>query len=44
MPYIFIWAGFVFRKIETANITRLSQGVIEKHFATIRGAIPKQIV
>ena len=44
MPYIFIWAGFVYRQIKEANITRLSQGVIEKCFATKRRTIPKPIV
>ena len=44
MPYIFIWAGFVYRYIQDVNITRLSQGVIEKCFATKRRAIPKPIV
>ena len=44
MPYIFIWAGFVYRQMKQVNITRISQGVIEKCFATKRRAIPKPIV
>ena len=44
MPYIFIWSGFVYRQMDGANITRLSQGVIEKCFATKRRTIPKPIV
>jgi hypothetical protein len=44
MPYIFIWSGFVYRQMDGANITRLSQGVIEKHFGTKRREIPKPIV
>ena len=43
MPYIFIWSGFVLQ-MDGANITRLSQGVIEKHFGTKRWEIPKPIV
>ena len=37
MPYIFVWGGFVFRGID--NMTRLTQGCIEKHFATCKRAI-----
>ncbi len=44
MPYIFIWSGFVYRQMDGENITRLSQGVIEKHFGTKRREIPKPIV
>ena len=44
MPYIFIWSGFVYRQMDGANITRLSQGVIEKHFGTKRRELPKPIV
>jgi hypothetical protein len=36
-PYIFIWAGYVFRGMETQqNITRITQGSIEKYFGTIK--------
>jgi len=44
MPYIFIWSGFVYREMDGTQITRLSQGVIEKHFGTKRREIPKPVV
>jgi hypothetical protein len=41
MPYIFIWAGYVFRGINATDqyghtITHITQGCIEKHFGTIK--------
>ena len=41
MPYIFIWAGFVFRGLKTKGkngetITHTTQGSIEKHFGTTK--------
>jgi hypothetical protein len=41
MPYIFIWSDFVYREMNETNITRLSQDVIEKYFATKLRANPK---
>ena len=39
MPYIFIWGGFVFRKMDpNYNITRIYQGCIEKYFSTRKRA------
>ena len=39
MPYIFIWGGFVFRKMNaTYSITRIDQGCIEKYFGTRKRA------
>ncbi|CAF1060058.1 unnamed protein product, partial [Brachionus calyciflorus] len=35
LPYAFIWSGFVFRNLVTEEtITRLTNGTIEKYFAT----------
>jgi len=44
MPYIFIWAGFVFRGMSTKDkdgqtITHTTQGSIEKHFGTTKNAL-----
>ena len=41
MPYIFIWAGFVFRGLEMKDkygrtITHVTSGAIEKQFGTIK--------
>lgn len=41
MPYIFLWAGYVFRGLKTKGkngetITHLTQGSIEKHFGTTK--------
>ena len=41
MPYIFIWAGFVFRGLETKDrfgktLTHVTQGSIEKYFGTTK--------
>ena len=41
MPYIFIWAGYVFRGLDTKDkygqtITHITQGSIEKHFGTTK--------
>ena len=41
MPYIFIWAGYVFRNLDAKNkfgnaITHITQGTIEKHFGTTK--------
>ena len=44
MYYVFIWSGFVYRPMHGSKITRLSQGVIEKHFGTMRRELPKPIV
>ena len=43
MPYIFIWAGFVFRGMKTKDkynqtITHTTQGSIESHFGTTKAA------
>ena len=39
MPYIFIWVGFVFRKMNPKySITRIDQGCIEKYFGTCKRA------
>ena len=41
MPYIFIWAGYIFRNLESKDkfghtITHVTQGAIEKHFGTTK--------
>ena len=41
MPYIFIWAGFVFRGLQMKDksgltITHVTSGAIEKQFGTIK--------
>ena len=41
MPYIFIWAGFIFRNIDSKDkygntLTHITQGSIEKHFGTTK--------
>ena len=41
MPYIFIWAGYVFRCLDFKDkygkpITHVTQGAIEKHFGTTK--------
>ena len=39
MPFILIWGGFVFRKMDpTYSITRIDQGCIEKYFGTRKRA------
>ncbi len=45
MPYIFIWSGFVCREINhNKELTRLTQGVIEKFFGTKKNAIKQPLV
>ncbi len=41
MPYIFVWSGFVYRGM---NITRLTQGTIEKYFGTRKNLIKNAMV
>ena len=46
MPYIFIWAGYVFRCLEYKDkfgntITHITQGSIEKYFGTVEPVYSK---